>query len=105
RDKLEEQVRGVLLEGKVADFVDDDQPVTAQPCELFREVALSVGVGEAGDPVRRGGEQRVGMLGGHQATPSIPTALSSCVRSRVSSSTGAVRGCWNCCDNRFAASR
>ena len=31
-DELEEQVGGVLLEGQVADFVDDDQPVTAEPC-------------------------------------------------------------------------
>ena len=30
-DELEEQVRGVLLEGQVADLVDDDQPVAAQP--------------------------------------------------------------------------
>ena len=28
-DELEEQVRGVLLEGDVADFVDDEQPVAA----------------------------------------------------------------------------
>jgi len=27
RDALEEQVRGVLLKGEVADFVDDDQPI------------------------------------------------------------------------------
>ena len=35
-DELEEQVRGVLLEGQVADLVDDDQPVAAQPGELVR---------------------------------------------------------------------
>ena len=29
RDELEEQVRGVLLDGQVADLVDDDQPVAA----------------------------------------------------------------------------
>ena len=29
--ELEEQVRGVLLEGQVADLVDDDQPVTSKP--------------------------------------------------------------------------
>jgi hypothetical protein len=28
-DELEKQVRGVLLEGQLADFVDDDQPVAA----------------------------------------------------------------------------
>ena len=38
RDELEEQVRGVLLEGEVADFVDDDQPIPPKPRELAREV-------------------------------------------------------------------
>jgi hypothetical protein len=33
-DELEEQVRGVLLERQVADFVDDDQPVAAEPGQL-----------------------------------------------------------------------
>ena len=33
-DELEEQVRGVLFEGEVADLVDDDQPVAAQPGQL-----------------------------------------------------------------------
>ena len=28
-DELEEEVRGVLFEGDVADLVDDDQPVAA----------------------------------------------------------------------------
>ena len=32
RHQLEHQVRGVLLEGQVADFVDDDQPVA---CLLY----------------------------------------------------------------------
>ena len=31
-DELEEQVRGVLFEGQVADLVDDDQPVA---CLLY----------------------------------------------------------------------
>ena len=53
RDELEEQVRSVLLDGEVADLVDDDQPVTAKPCELARQLSLPVGVGEAGNPVRR----------------------------------------------------
>ena len=30
-DGLEEQVRSVLFEGEVADLVDDDEPVAAQP--------------------------------------------------------------------------
>ena len=33
-DELEEQVRGVGFEGQVADLVDDDQPVAAQPGQL-----------------------------------------------------------------------
>ena len=52
--ELEEEVRCVLLEGQVADFVDDDQPVAAQPGELVGEPAGAVGVGEPGDPVGRG---------------------------------------------------
>ena len=43
--------------GQVADLVDDDQPVAAQPGELGGELAGPVGVGEPGDPVGRGGEQ------------------------------------------------
>jgi hypothetical protein len=35
RDQLEEQVRGVLLERDVADFVHDDQPVAAQPDQFL----------------------------------------------------------------------
>jgi hypothetical protein len=35
-DELEEQVCGVLLERKVADLIDDDQPVASQPGELLR---------------------------------------------------------------------
>jgi hypothetical protein len=48
---------GVLLEGQVADLVDDDQPVAAQAGELGGELAGAVGVGESGDPLSRGGEQ------------------------------------------------
>ncbi len=39
---MEEQVRGVLLEGQVADLVDDDQPVAAQPGELGGESSGAV---------------------------------------------------------------
>lgn len=35
-DELEEQVGGVLLEGQVADFVDDDEAVAAQPHQVRR---------------------------------------------------------------------
>ncbi|MEI2714918.1 MAG: hypothetical protein V9G04_16915 [Nocardioides sp.] len=55
--ELEEQVRGVLFEGQVADLVDDDQPVAAQPGELLGQPAGPVGVGESGDPLCRGCEQ------------------------------------------------
>ena len=48
---MDEQVRGVLLEGEVADLVDDDLPVAPQPGQLGGEPAGAVGVGEAGDPV------------------------------------------------------
>ena len=34
RHELEEQVRSVLFEGQVADFVDDDQPVAAQSSQF-----------------------------------------------------------------------
>jgi hypothetical protein len=46
-DELEEEVGGVLFEGDVADFVDDEQPVAPQPGELLgagrRSVLLGVG--------------------------------------------------------------
>jgi hypothetical protein len=42
---LEEQVRGVLLEGQVSDLVDDDQAVAPQPGELGGGPAGAVGVG------------------------------------------------------------
>ncbi|BCO45856.1 hypothetical protein MINTM002_15300 [Mycobacterium intracellulare] len=35
-DQLEEQVRGVLFEGDVADLVDDEQPDAAQLGQLGR---------------------------------------------------------------------
>ena len=59
--------------GDVADFGDDDERIAAQPGELGGELAGGVGVGEAGDPVRRGGERDAlhclagpdGQAGGH----------------------------------------
>jgi hypothetical protein len=51
--------------GQVADLVDDDQPVAAEPGELCWQPADAVGFGEAGDPVDRGGEQNaVAVMGG-----------------------------------------
>jgi hypothetical protein len=54
---LEEQVRGVVFEGRVAGLVDDDQPVAAQLGQLGSESAGVVGVGQAGDSVGRGRER------------------------------------------------
>ena len=56
-DELEEQVGGFGFEGDVADFVDDEQRVAAEADEFGLQPAGVVGVGEAGDPFRRGGEQ------------------------------------------------
>ena len=55
--ELEEQVRGFGLEGDVADLVDDDQRVAAQPGEFGLQPSVVVGVGEAGDPLGGGVEQ------------------------------------------------
>ena len=41
-DELEEQVGGVLLEGQVADFVDDDQAVAAECTSLADSVTGAV---------------------------------------------------------------
>ena len=65
RHELEHQVGGVLLEGEVADLVDDDQSVAAQAGELGGEPSEAVGFLEAGDPVHGGGEQDpVAVVGG-----------------------------------------
>ena len=48
---MEEQVRGFGFERDVADFVDDQQRVAAEPDEFGLESAGGVGVGEAGDPL------------------------------------------------------
>jgi hypothetical protein len=48
-DELEEQVGGFGFERDVADLVDDEQRVAAEPDELALESAGVVGVGEAGD--------------------------------------------------------
>ena len=54
-----------MVEGEVADLVDDDQPVAAQPGEFGWQPAEAVGFGEAGDPVDGGGEQdAVAVVGG-----------------------------------------
>ncbi len=55
-DELEEQVGGLGFEGDVADLVDDQQWVAAQPDQLVLEAARVVGLGEPGDPLGGGGE-------------------------------------------------
>ena len=57
RDELEEQVRGGLLEGDLADFFDDQEPVASQPGELLGEPSGVMGGLESGDPLGRGREQ------------------------------------------------
>src|SRR5262249_58033809 len=47
-------------EGDVADFVDDQQRVAAQPDQLGLEPPGMVGFGEAGDPFGGGGEGHPG---------------------------------------------
>ena len=67
---MEEQVRGVLLEGDVADLVDDEEPVGAQSGELVGQAAGVVGVLQSGDPFGGGGEQdAVSRLGGLDPKP------------------------------------
>ena len=46
-----------MLERQVADLVDDDQPVAAQPGQFGGQPGVAVGVGQAGDPVGGGGKQ------------------------------------------------
>jgi hypothetical protein len=54
--QLEEQVGGLGFEGDVADFVDDQQRVAAEPDQLGLQPPGVVGVGEPGDPFGGGGE-------------------------------------------------
>jgi hypothetical protein len=57
-----------LLEGDVADLIDDEQAVAAQPCELLAQAAGGVGGLEPSDPLGRGCEQdAVASLGGLDA--------------------------------------
>jgi len=56
-DELEEQVGGFWFERDVADFVDDQQWISAQADELGLELSGVVGCGQDADPVGRGGEQ------------------------------------------------
>lgn len=55
-DQLEEQVGRVLLEGDVADLVDDEQTDATQLDQLGGQPPCIVGGFKASDPVHRGGE-------------------------------------------------
>ena len=67
--------------GQVADFVDDDQPVAAEPGELGGQPAEAVGFGESGDPVDGGGEQDpVAVVGGDHAEPGGEVGLAGAGR-------------------------
>jgi hypothetical protein len=57
RDEAEHEIGGLGVEGDVADLVDDDQGDEAEPAQLGLEVALALGVAEAGDPLGRGRER------------------------------------------------
>jgi hypothetical protein len=50
-DELEEQVGGFGFEGDVADLVDDQQRVTAQPHQLGLEASGGVRLGKSCDPL------------------------------------------------------
>lgn len=57
-----------MLEGQVADLVDDDQPVAPQPSQLGGEPSGAMSVGEPGDPLGRGREQHpMPVVGGGDA--------------------------------------
>ena len=70
RDQLEEQVRRFGFERDVADFVDDEQRVAAEPDQFVLQPAGVVRGGEPVDPLRRGREQHpVPGLAGPDASP------------------------------------
>src|SRR5215472_18356129 len=54
--QLEEQVGGLGLERDVADLVDDQQRVAAEPDQFGLQSSAVVGLGQDADPVGGGGE-------------------------------------------------
>ena len=69
-DELEEQVGGLGFEGDVADFVDDQERVSAQAGDLGLQAPGAVGGGEPVGPGGGGGEQdAVPGLAGLDAEP------------------------------------
>ena len=68
RYELEEQVHGVLVERDVADQVDDEQDVAAQPDHFGGEFPAGVSFLEAGNPACRCAEEdQVAVFGGLDA--------------------------------------
>src|SRR5258708_4230162 len=57
RYQLEEQVGGLGLERDVADLIDDQDGIAAQPDQLGLQPSGVVGLGEPGDPSGGGGER------------------------------------------------
>jgi hypothetical protein len=84
-DELEEKLRGFGFERDVADFVDDEQRVAAEPDELALQFAGVVGVGEPGDPFGCGREQHpVPGLAGADRQPDRQVRLAGCRAGRGS---------------------
>jgi hypothetical protein len=57
RDELEEQVGRFGFERDVADLIDDQERVAAQPDEFLLQTPAVMGLGQPGDPLAGGGEQ------------------------------------------------
>ena len=68
--QLEEQVGSLGLERDVADLVDDQERVTAQPDEFLLQPAAVVSFGQPGHPFRSSGEQHpvAGLAGADRDT-------------------------------------
>ena len=94
RYELKEEVGGVLFEGQVADFVNDDQPIAAQPGELAGQVPLPMRVGEPSDPVRRGGKQHPMPMPGGDDPECCRAATSGQCSHKDRSSVGASPRLW-----------
>jgi hypothetical protein len=86
-DELEEQIRGVLIEGDVTDLVDDDQLVAADLLQLGLKASGLMRFGEAGDPVVRGVEEdRVAGVGRFDPEPDREVGLPEPTPSRRATS-------------------
>ena len=77
-DELEEQVGCFGFEGDVADLVDDEQRVAAEPGQFGLQSAAVVGVGESVDPLAGGGEQPGARLGSRGSLARSPDGFCRC---------------------------